>query len=89
MWYSARPEAYACKPAAARVVSCGTAPYYKDANNKCAGHGPDQPSSNGQGSLAALAQLRGRRRAAREGLHGVGERREKQKFMDALIAAVK
>ena len=45
VFYVKDPRAYQCETGTYRVVNCGTAPYYKDANNPCAGHGPDQPSS--------------------------------------------
>ncbi|MEK6375264.1 MAG: nucleoside hydrolase [Acidobacteriota bacterium] len=88
-WYLARPEAYACKPAAARVVNCGTAPYYKDANNPCAGHGPDQPSSmDKEASQLWLSSVVGDAPRAKACMAWANEG-EKQRFMDALIAAVR
>jgi pyrimidine-specific ribonucleoside hydrolase len=89
LWYLARPEAYSCKPAAARVVSCGTAPYYKDANNKCAGHGPDQPTSmDKESSQLWLSSTVGDAPRAKACTAWANDG-EKQRFIDALLAAAK
>jgi hypothetical protein len=45
VWYTTHPDAYVCSPVTYSVVTCGTPPYYNDANNPCAGHGPTQPTS--------------------------------------------
>lgn len=89
VWYLAHPEAYSCKPAAARVVNCGTAPYYKDANNPCAGHGPDQPTSMDKeaSQLWLSSSVTDAPRA--KACSAWANAGETQKFMDALLAAAK
>jgi pyrimidine-specific ribonucleoside hydrolase len=87
VWYVAHPPAYACTPAAVQIVNCGTPPYYRDANNPCAGHGPDQkPSMDKESSqlwLNPTSDVAARARActafANDG--------EKQRFLEAIVTA--
>ena len=86
-WYVIRPQDFACTPATVQIAGCGTAPYYKDPNNPCAGHGPDQKSSLDKESsqlwLAATSDVTARARActawASDG--------DKQRFLDALLTS--
>src|SRR5439155_24470329 len=89
VWVLSRPSAFACSPAAVQIVSCGTPPYYKDANNPCPGHGPDQHASMDKESsqlwLSATSDVAARAQACTAWTNDG----EKQKFIAALVAAMR
>ena len=87
VYYAIRPAAFACTPATVQIVGCGSAPYYKDANNPCAGHGPDQkPSMDKESSqlwLNATSDVAARARACT----AFASDGEKARFLDAILTS--